>query len=422
MLKPLTADITPDRRPLDLRAYEAEGGYEGLRAAVSRSPQEVQKIVAQSGLRGRGGAGFPTGMKWSFVPMGNLEGRRYLVVNADEKEPGSMKDRLLIEGNPHQLVEGAIIAAWAIQADTAIIFLRREYARGAAALRTAIAEARASGRAGEKILGASWRLDIRLHVSAGRYMCGEESGLLNALEGKRATPRNKPPFPQVSGLWGRPTIVNSVETLCNVPHILRHGPQWFKDLSSSADSGTKIFGASGKVRAPGLWELPMGTTIREIIEKHAGGMRDGHTLRGLLPGGASTDFLSAEKLDVRMDFESIAKAGSRLGTGTMIVLDDKTCPVGMALSLSRFFARESCGWCTPCREGLPWIVRSLEALEEGRGEVSDIENLEELAAMLAPGRTFCALAPGAAEPLGSALRLFREDFVQHARRKRCPWK
>jgi len=333
-----------------------------------------------------------------------------------------MKDRLLLEGNPHQLIEGAIIAAWAVKADIAYIFLRREYTLAARHLEKAIAEARQLGYLGKGILGSPWGLEMRLHLSAGRYMCGEETGLLNALEGRRAIPRNKPPFPQVSGLWGRPTIVNNVETLSNVPHILREGPDWYKTLSASPDTGTKIFGVSGKVKKPGLWELPMGTTLREIIFERAGGMADGLTLRGLIPGGASTDFLSAEQLDVKMDFDSVAKAGSRLGTGTIVVLDDHTCPIGMLLSLEKFFARESCGWCTPCREGLPWVAKILQALEEGKGEQRDIEILEQHGKLLGPGRTFCALAPGAVEPLQSALRLFRDDFDAHVRQKRCPFK
>jgi NADH-quinone oxidoreductase subunit F len=421
MPTPLTAEIRPGREYFDVGAYEATGGYQGLRKALTATPQAVQQVVIKSGLRGRGGAGFPTGQKWSFVPMDDTAGHRYVVVNADEKEPGTMKDRLLLEGNTHQLIEGTIIAAWAVNADIAYIFLRREYTLAARHIEKAIAEAYQRGYLGKGVLGSSWNLNMRLHLSAGRYMCGEETGLLNALEGRRAIPRNKPPFPQVSGLWGRPTVVNNVETLSNVPHILREGPEWYKTLSSSVDAGTKIFGVSGKVKKPGLWELPMGTTLREIIMEHAGGMADGAKLRGMIPGGASTDFLSAEQLDVKMDFDSVAKAGSRLGTGTVVVLDDHTCPIGMLLSLEKFFARESCGWCTPCREGLPWVAKILQALEEGKGEPRDIEILEQHSKLLGPGRTFCALAPGAVEPLQSALRLFKEDFDAHVRQKRCPY-
>jgi NADH-quinone oxidoreductase subunit F len=422
MPTPLTERLRSDGRAVPLRDYEAAGGYRGLGKASELAPREVMDIVTRSGLRGRGGAGFPTGQKWSFVPAQDDGKPRYLVVNADEKEPGTMKDRLLLEGDPHQIIEGLAIAAYAIQATQAFIFLRREYRRAAERLSRAMAEAAEKGYIGPNSRGSGFGLELRLHLSSGRYMCGEETGLLNALEGKRATPRSKPPFPQVSGLWGRPTVVDNVETVANLPHILREGPEWYKSLSSSPDSGTKLYGASGWVNKPGIWEMPMGTTVREILEVKAGGMVEGRVLRGFIPGGASTDFLGADQLDLKLDFDSVAKAGSRLGTGTIVVLDDKTCPVGMVLSLERFFARESCGWCTPCREGLPWIVRSLEALEEGRGESGDIEILEELARKLAPGRTFCAFAPGAVEPLQSALKLFREDFEAHLRRKGCPWK
>jgi NADH-quinone oxidoreductase subunit F len=245
--------------------------------------------------------------------------------------------------------------------------------------------------------------------------------LINALEGRRATPRAKPPFPQVCGLWGRPTVVNNVETIANIPHIVNNGPDWFKSLSKCADGGTKLYGVTGKVKKPGAWELPMGTTIRELVEEHAGGMQDGLKLRGLIPGGASTDFLMPEHLDVRMDFDSVTKAGSRLGTGTITVLDDKTCPVGFVHTIEVFFARESCGWCTPCREGLPWIEKILRAIENGRGGPGDIEILDRQCRLLGPGNTFCALAPGAVEPLQSALKYFREDFRRHIREKRCPW-
>jgi NADH-quinone oxidoreductase subunit F len=253
-------------------------------------------------------------------------------------------------------------------------------------------------------------------------MCGDETGLLNALEGKRANPRSKPPFPQISGLWGKPTIVQNVETLCNVHHIVNRGPERFKSLSYTEDGGTKLYGVSGKVRRPGLWELPMGTTVREILEEHAGGMREGVKFRGLLPGGASTDFMVEEHLDLRMDFQDPQKAGSRMGTGTMIVLDDKSCPVGMLKNLEHFFAQESCGWCTPCWSGLSWAERILGALEDGQGEAADVEQLAALCKLCAPGNTFCALAPGAAEPLQSGLKYFAEDFARHLREKRCPWR
>lgn len=415
MDKPLTRNIKPDGSVASLKEYRQSGGYEGLRKAVeAHSPAEIQQLVKDSGLRGRGGAGFPTGVKWSFVPMGDGAPKtKYLVVNADEMEPGTFKDRLLMEGDPHQLIEGVAISAYAIQATTAYIFLRGEYHLAAQRLKQAIAEANDKNYLGKNILGSDFSLDLHLHTSAGRYICGEETALLNSLEGKRAIPRAKPPFPQISGLWGKPSIVNNVETLCNVPHIVHYGVDWYKGLSRGSDTGTKLYGISGRVRRPATWELPMGTTARELIEVHAGGMQEGYRLRGFLPGGASTDFLLPEHLDVPMDFASIGKVGSRLGTGTMILLDDKTCPVGMVLNLQEFFAQESCGWCTPCRDGLPWIVTLLRDLIGGRGRPEDLAILERMTSFLGPGNTFCALAPGAMEPLQSALKYFREDFENY---------
>lgn len=424
METPLTKNIPSNGDgSLMLEAYEKTGGYQAVRKALKMAPVDITTLVKTSGLRGRGGAGFPTGLKWSFVPMGSDAPRpKYLVANADEMEPGAFKDRLLLEGDPHQLIEGMIIAAYAIQADIGYIFLRAEYTVAAQRLRKAIAEAYENHSLGKNILGSGYSLEMYLHVSAGRYMCGEETGLLNALEGKRANPRSKPPFPQVSGLWGKPTIVQNVETLCNLPHIVNKGADWFKGLSRGADGGTKLYGVSGKVKRPGLWELPMGTTVREVLEEHAGGMRDGVKLRGFLPGGASTDFLTEQHLDVRMDFDQVQKAGSRLGTGTMIVLDDHTCPVGMVWNLEHFFAQESCGWCTPCWSGLNWAEKILRAMEAGRGEPGDLEKLEFQTKFNAPGHTFCALAPGAMEPLQSVLKYFRDDFEQHIREHRCPWR
>jgi len=415
MDKPLTRNIKADGSAASLDEYLQNGGYEGLRTVLKEhAPANVQKLVKESGLRGRGGAGFSTGVKWSFVPMGDDAPKtKYLVVNGDEMEPGAFKDRVLIEGDPHQLIEGVVISAYAIQASTAYVFLRGEYHLAAERLRQAMAEAYQNNYLGKSILGSDFSLDLHLHTSAGRYICGEETALLNSLEGKRATPRAKPPFPQVSGLFGKPTIVNNVETLCNVPHIVHYGVEWYKDLSRSTDSGTKLYGISGRVKSPGAWELPMGTTARELIEEHAGGMLDGYRLRGFLPGGASTDFLLPEHLDVPMDYASIGKVGSRLGTGTLILLDDKTCPVEMVLNLEQFFAQESCGWCTPCRDGLPWVVTLLKDLIEGRGRAEDLLTLERMPAFLGPGNTFCALAPGAMEPLQSALKFFREDFEKY---------
>jgi len=399
------------------------GGYGGLRRALERSPRDVQDVVTAAGLRGRGGAGFPTGQKWSFVPMGDAAGGAAeptcVVINGDEMEPGTFKDRLLLEGDPHAVVEGAAIAAHAVEASTVYLFIRQEYARAAARVQSAIDQARRAGLLGAGN-GPRGRLEMHVHVSAGRYLCGEETALLNALEGRRPTPRAKPPFPQAQGVFGRPTVVNNVETVANLPHIVARGAEWFRGLAKRGD-GTKLYGLSGRVQRPGLWELPMGTPLREILDR-AGGMKPGFALRGLLPGGASTGFLLPEHLDTPMDFDSVAAAGSRLGTGTIIVLDDRTCPVGFCANLMAFFARESCGWCTPCREGLPWAAKLLHALETGEGVAADLDTLADLVRMIAPGHTFCALAPGAAEPLTTALQYFREDFERHAKLGKCPYR
>ncbi len=425
--RPLTRNVRPDRTPTDLAAYEANGGYRALRDTVGRrSPADCLEILKASGLRGRGGAGFPTGLKWSFVPMDGATaeaGPKYLICNADEMEPGTFKDRLLLECDPHQLVEGMVLAAYTIQADVAYIFIRAEYLLAARLLREAIAAARERGYLGANILGSDYSLEMHVHASAGRYICGEETALISSLEGKRANPRAKPPFPQVSGLWGRPTIVNNVETLCNVHHILGNGAEWFQSLGLTEDAGTKLYGVSGRARNPGCWELPMGTPVHEILEERAGGMEDGYKLRGFLPGGGSTDFLTTDHLDLAMDYDTIAGAGSRLGTGTMILLDNKTCPVGFVKNLMEFFARESCGFCTPCRDGLPWSAQVLDDIEEGRGRPEDLDTLAMQVDFIgAIGNTHCALAPGAMEPLQSALKYFREDFQRHIDGAACPYR
>ena len=421
---PLTANINAAREPVGLAAYEANQGYDAVRRALGNmTPASCLQAVKDSGLRGRGGAGFPTGMKWSFVPMENVSpGHKYLICNADEMEPGTFKDRLLMECDPHQLIEGMILSAWTIQADKAYIFIRHEYHLATRLLKEAIAACYEKGYLGKDILGSGFDLDLYVHSSAGRYICGEETALISSMEGKRANPRAKPPFPQVSGLWGRPTIVNNVETLCNITHIIRHGPDWYQTLGLGADKGTKLFGVSGRVKKPGCWELPMGTPIRELIEVHAGGMEDGYKLRGFLPGGASTDFLVEEHLDLPMDYDVIGKAGSRLGTGTMIILDDKTCPVGMVKNLVEFFAQESCGFCTPCRDGLPWSAQVLGDIEIGKGIKEDLLTLQNQVRYIgAIGNTHCALAPGAMEPLASAMKYFADDFQRHIDGKACPY-
>ena len=413
--RPLTWRLQHGDANLDLKGYEALEGYAAVRKALKEmSPQDVQLLVKDANLRGRGGAGFPAGVKWSLIPMGPDAGPKYLVCNADEMEPGTFKDRLLMERLPHQLVEAMIVAGYAIQATRAYIFLRGEYILAAERLNDAIKQAKAAGYLGENILGSGWSMDLYVHTGAGRYICGEETALINSLEGRRANPRAKPPFPQIAGAWGKPTIVNNVETLCNVPAIVMRGASWFKGLSEgkSPDAGTKLYGVSGRAKRTGVWELPIGTTARELLEVHAGGMQDGLDLKCWLPGGASTDFLLPEHLDLAMDYDTISKAGSRMGTGLIMVVDHKQNMISVLRNLEEFFARESCGWCTPCRDGLPWGVKILRALERGEGTAEDIEQLSKLTRDLWIGKTFCAHAPGAMEPLMSALKYFRPEFEQ----------
>jgi NADH-quinone oxidoreductase subunit F len=414
MIRPLTGLMNANGQPLSLKDYQAGQGYEGISKARGMTSAEIIQLLKDAGLLGRGGAGFSTGIKMSAVPpMTDVNQIRYLVVNADEMEPGTFKDRWLLEGNPHQLIEGVMIGAHAIGAKVAYIFLRGEYKFAEKCLEKALREAHAA-----KLIN---NLSIHIHMSAGRYICGEETALLNALEGRRATPRAKPPFPQVSGLWGKPTVVQNVETICNLPHIIREGAAWFKSLGKAIDAGTKIYGVSGKVKRPGAFELPMGSTVREILDDCAGGLIDGLKLKAFLPGGASTDFLGLDFLDVAMDYSSMGQKRTRMGTGTMIVLDDHTCPVGMLVNLERFFKQESCGFCTPCREGLSFVYETLAAIERGEGEEADLAILERHARILGPGSTFCALAPGASAPLMSGLKLFREEFLEHIAQKRCPY-
>jgi NADH-quinone oxidoreductase subunit F len=416
---PLTRNIIPGRAPLNAAAY----GYAAARATLGHvAPAEIIRLITESGLGGCGGGGFPTGRKWQAMPdPATRFGPRYFIVNADEMEPGTFKDRLLLEGDPHQLIEGIILSAYALQANIAYIFIRGEYHHAIHLLERAIAEANDANLLGNNILNAGFNLTLHIHTGAGRYICGEETALLNSLEGKRAIPRAKPPLPQTSGLFGHPTVVNNVETVCNIPHIVQHGAAWYKALGRNGAAGTKIFGVSGRVRRPGAYELPMGTPMREMIEDHAGGMQPGFALRAVLPGGASTGFLLAGALDTEMSFAAMAAAGLRLGTGTAIVLDDKTCPVAFIANLQHFFAQESCGWCAPCRDGLPWVENTLNALEAGTATPEDLALLMEMTDHLGPGRTFCALAPGAMASLKTGLTFFAEDFANHVHNGRCAW-
>jgi NADH-quinone oxidoreductase subunit F len=407
-------------RPVTFGEYCGAGGFDALRRALRElSPDDVQQLVMDSNLRGRGGAGFPTGKKWSFVPR-DLPGPRWLICNSDEMEPGTYKDRVLLEANPYLLVEGMILAAYAIGVRHAFIFIRRGYETAALNLRRAIAEAKEAGLLGENIQGSGFSCDLDLHVSAGRYICGEETALMNALEGKRANPRSKPPFPAVKGLWGGPTVVNNVETLSNIPAIVANGPAWFKGLARIPEAaGMKLFCTSGHLRTTACFELPLGTTLGEIIDGPCGGMLPGRRFKACIPGGASTPFLTAEHFGLPMDFDTVAKAGSRLGTGGIVVFDADSCMVAATLNMIRFYARESCGWCTPCREGLPFVQDVLARIEAGRGVVEDIDILREHVKYL--NYAFCALAPGAMGPVEGLLRLFEDEIRDHITRQRCPF-
>ncbi len=400
-------DLRTPGEPVFLEKYEANGGYEGFRKALKMTPAEVQQAVKDSALRGRGGAGFPTGMKWSFVPMDDFKGQKYLVCNCDEMEPGTFKDRALIQNDPHQLIEGMLIAAFGMQMTKGFIFVRLEYRFGSSILDKAIAEAEAKGYIGKNILGSGFDFHLETHLSAGRYICGEETALLNALEGKRANPRSKPPFPQIRGFLGQPTIVNNVETFSNLPHILANGAEWFKSLGLTGNAGTKIMGASGRLKTPGLWELPLGTPIREIMEEYGGGPSRS-PWKCIIPGGLSTPFMMPEQFDTPMDYDTVGKEGSRMGTAGIIAFDEDDCMVAATANIMKFYARETCGFCTPCREGIPWIYQIVTAIAEGKGVPSDMQVLDEMSKHIL--HTFCAFAPGAQGPLLSAITKFRHEF------------
>jgi NADH-quinone oxidoreductase subunit F len=409
--------------PATLEDYRAAGGYQALaRALGDMKPADMIAMVKDSGLRGRGGAGFPAGLKWSFVPTGEKHdgGPRYLMCNCDEMEPGTFKDRVLIETNPHVLLEGMVLAGYAMEMTEAFIFIRREYFPQARFLERAIEEARAARFLGGNIAGSGYSLDIHIHRSGGRYICGEETALINAFEGRRGNPRAKPPYPATSGLWGRPTTVHNVETLACVPGIIQNGPEWFKDLALNPEgAGTKLFGGSGSLERPACIERPIGTTLRALIAE-MGGVRGGKKALGVIPGGASTAFITAEHLDLPMDFTPLEAVGSRLGTGTFIVFSEDDCPVRGTLNLQRFFARESCGFCTPCRDGLPYGVWLLERLENGQATAADIDLIDELYRNIGPN-SFCALAGGAAEPVKGLIRHFRPILEEHVKARGCPF-
>ena len=408
-----------DEDLVQIDAYKKLGGYDTARRVVKeRDAASVIATVKDSGLRGRGGAGFPTGLKWSFVPTDSGK-PVYLLCNADESEPGTFKDRAIIENDPHQLLEGMIISAHAIGCRDAYIYIRGEFADGHEVLRRALADAYEDGVLGENHLGTGREFNIHLHRGAGAYICGEETGLIESLEGKRAYPRIKPPFPAVHGLFGCPTIVNNVETLACVKHIFDQGVDWFRSLGPESGPGPKLFCVSGHVNRPGVYELPMGVSLRELIEVHAGGVPAGRRLKAVIPGGSSVPILRADEIDVDMDFDSVAEVGSMLGSAGVIVMDDSTCMVRALRTISHFYHHESCGQCTPCREGTGWLEKLLVRIDDGTATMEDLDTLDNIAGRMM-GATICVLADAAAMPVRSFLEKFGDEFRQHVEHGGCP--
>jgi len=401
-----------------LAGYERTGGYAAARKALGAAPGELIQLVKDSGLRGRGGAGFPTGQKWSFIPQDTGK-PIYLVVNADEGEPGTFKDRELMERDPHQLIDGMICSGLAIGSEHGYLYLRGEFAFAGRRLAAAIHEAYGAGYLGADVFGSGKRFDITLHRGAGAYICGEETALLDSLEGRRGQPRLRPPFPAVSGLYQSPTTVNNVETICSFPHIVENGAEWFTQWGTEQSPGPKIVCMSGEVKRPGNYEVPMGTPVRAIIDDLGGGMLDGRELRYFSPGGSSTPYLPADKVDVGMDFEAIAEAGSLLGTAALMVFSDQTCVVDATWRFTEFYEHESCGKCTPCREGTYWLSQVLARIETGSGREEDLQVLLDVCGNMF-GRSFCALADGATSPITSSIELFRDDYERHIAQGRCP--
>jgi len=417
-LTPVLSKNWSDADSFTIAGYKRAGGYVGLGNAFKQTPDEVIALVKESGLRGRGGAGFPTGNKWSFIPQGDNK-PHYLVVNADESEPGTCKDTPLLLANPHALIEGMIIGSYAIRANHAFIYLRGEIVHVFRRVQQAITDAYAAGLLGKNILGSGFDLEITLHAGAGAYICGEETALLDSLEGFRGQPRLRPPFPAIAGLYAMPTVVNNVESIASVPAILSHGVTWFQAMGTEKSKGFTLYSLSGHVVNPGQFEAPLGITLREILEL-AGGIRPGHQLKFWTPGGSSTPIFTAEHLDVPLDYEGVSAAGSMLGTKALQIFDETTCVVRAALRWSEFYKHESCGKCTPCREGTWWLVQMLEDLEAGKGTEADLEKLLDLCDNIA-GRSFCALADGAVAPIISTLKYFRSEYILHQTHGGCPF-
>ncbi|HEX6926229.1 MAG TPA: NADH-quinone oxidoreductase subunit NuoF [Longimicrobiaceae bacterium] len=397
-----------------LKGWEKRGGYRALRKALGMSRQHVVNEVKTSGLRGRGGAGFPTGVKWSFMPQ-NSGKQHYLLCNADESEPGTFKDRELMRWTPHQLIEGCLIGAYAINASHAYIYIRGEFFETAQILARAIEEAYAAGYAGEDVMGSGVTLDITLHLGAGAYICGEETGLMNSLEGRRGEPRLKPPFPAVSGAFGKPSTINNVETLCAVPHIVLNGGEWYRQWGTEKSPGTKLFCVSGHIQRPGNYEVPLGFNFREFLYDVCGGVPGGRELKAVIPGGSSVPIMKADEIDVGMDYESFAAIGTMLGAGSVIVMDETTDIVKQVRRMVDFYAHESCGQCTPCREGTAWAAKILRRIENGWGTEADLDTLLDISDNMA-GKTICVLSDACAAPIVSSIQKFREEYVSLIRR------
>jgi NADH-quinone oxidoreductase subunit F len=399
------------------------GAYRALAKVLdgALAPHDVIEVVKESGLRGRGGAGFPTGLKWSFMPDPEKDPRRrYLAVNADESEPGTCKDRVLMERDPHGVIEGILLACYAMRIDTAYVYVRGEYRESYRRVAQAVDEARAAGLVGKSVLGSGFACEIWMHSGAGAYICGEETGLMESLEGKRGHPRPKPPFPAGSGLWAQPTTVNNVETLFNVPFILDRGAAWYRTMGTEKSPGNVLIGVSGHVERPGVYEAPLGIPALRVLEELAGGVWKGRALKAWIPGGSSTGFLPADAIDTAMDHDALKVAGSMLGTAAMIVLDETACTVRAMEVIARFYDHESCGQCSQCREGTEWLHQIFARIERGGGRMEDVDLLTSLASGMAPGKTICALADAAAIPTHSIVRHFRHEIEEHVRLGRCP--
>ena len=405
----------PNSHTLDF--YRQHEGYDALKKALGQTPDSLIDLVKASGLRGRGGAGFPTGMKWQFVDK-KIE-PRYIACNADESEPGTFKDHLLMERNPHLLIEGCAIGCYAIGAKVAYIYIRGEFYHVQRVLEQAIADAYAAGFLGKNILGSGFDCDVYVHRGAGAYEAGEETALLESLEGKRAQPRNKPPFPAVVGLYNKPTAVNNVETLCNIPLIVARGAEFFAALGPEKNGGPKLYCVSGHVKRPGVYEASMSITLRELIDGYAGGVRDGRTLKAVIPGGSSVPILLPDQLDTQASFDAIQKAGSLLGSAAIVVLDDTTCMVWLAENLLHFYRHESCGKCTPCREGTDWLHKILQKIERGEGQLRDLDLLSSISANIG-GKTLCAFGDAAVTPVVTTLKHFRHEYEAHIKTGHCP--